>query len=455
MKKTILILVVICISYCANGQFSRTITTSQSELGFSTKDGYDLISLPNNQFLDEVGSPKLPVLTFNYVLPVEAEITGIEVLNYSKEQINGTFDIYPAQPLTVPDGSIPPPFAEPNEQIYSSSNPYPGKLTEINADNYIMGFKIVSIKIYPLEYIPISQQVYLYSSIEFAINYTLGTSNPQLPYAISKTRKQSIKDKIAILVDNDIDIDNVSTQFDNIPEDGSNVNLPIHDQYPWNLGVIPDLIVITTEGLKSAFKDNILAKKNEIGIPSVIATLEEDIIGKYEGYDLAEQIRNFILDMSINIGPNLYIILGGDVSVIPARMCDITGHNAPTDLYYSSNPGSWNSNGNNVWGEYSDNVDDYPQNIIGRIPITSENDLINYMKKVEEYRNLLYHDDITNQDINIDPGFIQNFLPIIGLVDDNDNLWAESMEVQLTPPYIPNEISRHKLYSINTSVLTN
>ncbi|MFH1252010.1 MAG: C25 family cysteine peptidase [bacterium] len=454
MKNFFLIIMALAIAFSNYGQLAGTITTNQSELTFSTKDNYDLIELSNHRFTTNIGAPQLPIKTFKYVLPVEAEVTGIEIVNFMREQVSGSYLIYPVQPVAIPDGSPPPAFVPPSGDIYNSSAPYPGQIAELTDDSYIMGYKIVSITIYPIEYIPADREVYLYTSIDFVIDYTLGTSPVQFPDCMSSFRKQAVKEKIKMLVDNDSDIESCSSQFNNIPEDASLLNLPIQEQYPWSLGVIPDYLIITTQALKQVFIDEFIKEKNKLGMPAVIATLEEDIIGKYNGCDSAEQIRKFILAITQNGGYNWYILLGGDVNLIPARLSEISTEIAPTDLYYSAVSGPWNYNGNEKFGEINDGpaggrVLDNPQNIIGRLPVRSVNDVIDYAKKLEEYETLQYYEG--NQYHNIPDEFIKNFLAIIGTSAVSNNFWAVGMEPYLIDPYVPQDINRRKLYSTDVS----
>ena len=62
LKKTIITLIVlICTSFLLIADYTGSVTTNQSELTFEQKDEYDLISLQNGYFTEEIGAPKLPV----------------------------------------------------------------------------------------------------------------------------------------------------------------------------------------------------------------------------------------------------------------------------------------------------------------------------------------------------------------------------------------------------------
>ena len=80
--------------------------------------------------------------------------------------------------------------------------------------------------------------------------------------------------------------------------------------------------------------------KTQKGIPAKVVTID-DIAANYLGCDVQEKIHNFLADVHQCYG-SLFILFGGDVNVVPARM--VPGkHNGtkidsllcyPVDLYY-------------------------------------------------------------------------------------------------------------------------
>ncbi|WP_373826652.1 C25 family cysteine peptidase [Bacteroides heparinolyticus] len=58
--------------------------------------------------------------------------------------------------------------------------------------------------------------------------------------------------------------------------------------------------------------------KTQKGIPTKVVTIE-DISANYAGNDTQERIHNFLADVYDNYG-TLYVLFGGDVNVVPARM---------------------------------------------------------------------------------------------------------------------------------------
>jgi hypothetical protein len=58
MKRICLILGVLITHLFCFADHSGTVTTSQSELNFSTRNGYDVVSFTNQIFTEEVGAPQ-------------------------------------------------------------------------------------------------------------------------------------------------------------------------------------------------------------------------------------------------------------------------------------------------------------------------------------------------------------------------------------------------------------
>lgn len=394
MKRTILLsacLLAIAISSFA--QYDGSKSYSQSDLIIDTIQGYDLVSLENCIFTDDIGAPQLPVLTVKYLIPVNAEVTGITINNQTHEIISGSYNIYPVQEEYLPNGMGPPDFVEPDSAIYSSSDPYPGVQIEIIDDGFMMAYHIVSIKLYPLEYIPAQQQLKLYTSIDFTIDYTIGECQIELPQRISQYRNELTEGFVKSQVENPYDFETTSGGALNIVNNNSGDKSLNMDFMPSLYGDIPDYIIITNELLKPEFE--VLAEwKTKKGIPTLIVTTEY-IYSEYTGVDKAEQIRKYLIDAYLQWGPSLFVLLGGDVNIIPARYGYPFGSYGikVTDLYYATVEGNWNANRNHLWGEgtvinNTDQFDTSPDLFLGRAPVDNIIQAEKFIDKVISYEKL-------------------------------------------------------------------
>jgi len=136
--------------------------------------------------------------------------------------------------------------------------------------------------------------------------------------------------------------------------------------------------VIITNSAQYGTYQPYAAWKTAKGVPALVVTVEW-IAATYPGRDLAEQIRNFIIDAADQWG-TAYVLLGGDTAVVPTRVawafdCEAGAfpdeNDLHADLYYADLDGSWDENGNGVFGEVDDDVDLYPDVLVGRAPSES------------------------------------------------------------------------------------
>ena len=132
------------------------------------------------------------------------------------------------------------------------------------------------------------------------------------------------------------------------------------------------------------------------GIPSVVVTVDT-ICTRYLGNDIQAKIHNFLLDVYRQYG-SIYVLLGGDVNVIPERMVDTMYKNGigstttflpfPSDLYYSAVQTSWDSNMNGIYGELSDINNHFPDFFLSRAPVENTQEASIFINKCDLYENL-------------------------------------------------------------------
>jgi hypothetical protein len=115
----------------------------------------------------------------------------------------------------------------------------------------------------------------------------------------------------------------------------------------------------------------------------------------YSGTSLQVKLKKCLYDYYVNKGLK-YVLLGGDDTIIPVMGCygyvsavDSTyiDNNIPTDLFYACFDGDfeWNANGNEIYGELSDNINLLPSIYLTRVPIRSETDVNAFAKKLLAY----------------------------------------------------------------------
>lgn len=133
-------------------------------------------------------------------------------------------------------------------------------------------------------------------------------------------------------------------------------------------------VIITTADLENSVSQ-LKNWKEFLGYSVKVVTISW-ISSNYQGAEIQEKIRNFLIDKYSEWGIK-YVLLVGSCDTIPMRDCypDPNTHKnnpyfmAATDYYYADLTGNWDSDGDGYFGEYSeDSMDFYPEVYVGRIP---------------------------------------------------------------------------------------
>lgn len=244
---------------------------------------YDTIVMENSSIYGKPGEPSLPAYPSYILLPKNTKIYEINVIAKGRTSLGSGYKIIPIEKSIPMIGNAIPRLSK-NEEIYSSKDPFPGKLFDKVGVYYFRGYAILVLRLYPVQYIPSTGEVFYYKEMEISIKLKDGKINPL--YRGLKKDKMEVMKK----VDN--------------PEIANTYVTKGNGEY--------ELLIITTEELKREF-EKLKKYHDENGIPTtIIKTIEE--IG-----NTPEDIRNFIRDAYKNLGIE-YVLIGGDDDVVPAKM---------------------------------------------------------------------------------------------------------------------------------------
>ncbi|MCP4145736.1 MAG: hypothetical protein GY752_10710 [bacterium] len=161
-------------------------------------------------------------------------------------------------------------------------------------------------------------------------------------------------------------------------------------------GSTVEFVIVTSELLKDQFQE-LADYKTERGIRTVVRSTEWIAENYPSAIDQQAQIRNF-LQLAYQLWGTRYVLLGGDVSVIPSRMIHNTfyppgqGTTMPVDLYYACLDGDWNADGDANMGEafisYADEgdyVDLVAELAVGRAPVSTTLQVETFVNKIISY----------------------------------------------------------------------
>lgn len=420
MKKILVSLIAILVVMNLSAQVEGTIQW-HPEIDFTYQVNGEYIEISSETgYVDEPGTPQIPYCVKTFLIPVNAQAT-IQVKSVNRKLQRKDVLLYPVQP-PIPIGGSSSSWVEPNNDIYNSSNPFPGKYAEIVSDRMDFGYHLVTVRFYPIEYIPKQRELYT-CDIAYSLNFSMlkGLVSNSIIEKQSEYLGQLDKDYIRSIIENKEMLTeitpNVKASFRkgrlgvmaNSAEKKTNSNM---DNY------LPEYLIITNEALKEKFR--ILADwKTKKGIPAIIETTEE-ISATYAGSDIQEKIRNYLIDIKRKYG-SMFVLLGGDTNVIPARVKKSRSSDnkdwVAVDFYYTCvDRGNWNQNENNIYFEpgtidFDDSKDWGVSFKLGRAPVKTLEEAEIFVNKVIHYEKA---------DLNIDYTYINNSVAADAFITKNE-----------------------------------
>lgn len=356
------------------GTIDYSVTINTNDIITQVLNNYDYVSIAGYDNIMEPGHPALPVKVFSFVLPCDAVVEDIEVINEQGGYLSGTFTIFPAQKPIPVSLTYKGEFTLPDEAIYSRNTLYPSTTIELLHEGSLSGYRIASVAVKPLRYNPSTKKLYISNHISFQIHYQGGAVTVQ---TISEAQKRLAQKRVATIVENKTDID---------------VYAPPMNRGLWDT----EYFIITDPSFVDAFAP-LKEWKTRRGVPTEIVTTSW-IYGNYTGDDNPDQVRNFIKEAADSGA--VYFLLAGQCdpehgeNYVPRRdtwcmTSGVGGYNdedtIPCDLYFSDLDRDWDNDGDGVYGEATDWVDMYSDVYVGRAPVKNTNQIENFICKVISY----------------------------------------------------------------------
>lgn len=350
------------------------VTFQSNPYSITTKsDGESLIEMENFGFILEPFHPMLPSKSFLLGLPPGATELSIKVLNSKKENIPGNFLIQAAPPFSNGNennkiGGIIQPNMK--SDIYSSTEQYPNSAFKYLGLGQMRKYYFTKIRFCPILYEPANGDLTLIKELTLEIEFNI-TENFSSELLLDTTMDSFASE----IIDNYQSIQSFYT-----PQTTEGKNRDSNWQSY-------DYVIITTDTLTDAVSP-IIGWKQSQGYTVKIITISW-ILSNYQGQDLPERIRNFLIDKYSEWNTE-YVLFVGSIASIPMRYCypnseDHT-YDVPTDYYYADLTGDWDSDGDGYYGERDeDNIDFYPEIYVGRIPFDDQTNVQNICQKTVDF----------------------------------------------------------------------
>ncbi len=332
------------------------------------KGTQQVLSFNNTLTSGIAGEPSLPYHAVNLLLPPGHEAIRISFEGFDETTLPGYFKLMPAQysrPLSDPGIPV---FIE-NEQVYRSMEIYPAIATGNLSTQYMNGYGFAQSVFTPVMYIPGNGTITYYGKVTIRIE-TRETSR-----GLQALNNLTSSDRVKISCSKNAQ------------------NPDLLSAYPDRRTTSTDyqILIITPSAFADQF-DALVQLYLPRGMKSQIATTEF-IEANSAGADMPEKIRNYITQ-EYQQNSIEHVVLGGDVEHVAFRgfYCHVQSssvyedNNIPSDIYFSSLDGNWNTNGNNLWGEIGED-DLLPEVSVGRMSFSNTTELAAMLNKTVKYQN--------------------------------------------------------------------
>jgi hypothetical protein len=378
----VLLMMILMVLLASPGQADEIMTVTvafdPAELSWDIQDGYDRPRLADCDLTGEVGAPQLPARSVQVALPANRSVARVEVIATQSHLLPGRKWISPAQPpqiLSLDAGkSQAIDFVLPDPAVYRGERPYPERVAEYTGCGQMGPVHLANLVVYPLQYLPQSQQIRFHERVELALHLREGRSRPLLRRSRTAGHRDPLLRAVQRLVLNGRDVGRF------YPRTGDGEDLD-------GAADLAEYVIITDLAFQEAFQ-TLADWKIRKGLTARVVTLQE-IDSQYSGDDRGERIRACITKAYQDWGA-VYVLLAGDTQLIPVRyayaMDSQTEYNdIPCDLYYADLDGNWNADGDDVYGEVEDGVDLFPEVFLGRAPVSTVAQAENFVRKVLTY----------------------------------------------------------------------
>jgi len=327
---------------------------------------YHIIQFPSTMQFAKAGQPVLPYHAVSLLLPPGEEAIHIEVIPEKEVQLDAFYTLYPMQHFQPISRGKSSEFVI-DQQLYNDSEIYPKTQHGSVSTHYMNGYGFAFSTITPVKYVPKTSRISYFKELRIIIHTA--------PAEEKKSNIVSVKSSTRI-----------ENKIRNIAQNQSFMSL----YSPVTRNDAFEVLLITPLQFENDF-DDLVAMYLTQGLRTEIVTVE-DINLISTGIDLQEKIRNYIKQEYQDHGIE-HVILCGDVEHVPYRgfYCEVqssslyTDDDIPSDLYYSALDGTWNDDGDNLWGEIGED-DLLPDVSVGRISFSNSTELSNVLNKSMMYQ---------------------------------------------------------------------
>ncbi len=341
----------------------------------------------------EPGDPRIPYRDVRIVLPEGRRAAGVRIVVDGLEE--GALE---AAPAIAPAPRISSGEPVPWNRLDSAGERFPAMWGELLGTSVWHGVPVATVRIYPLRLVR-EPGTAGWISFERAASFRIEVDAEADDSRRARRRRAvpgedaMVRDVLESGVVNPAAVASMPAPAIAAADEGDGFQ-PTSE--PSLEGSLVDFVVVTNEALSAEFQ-RFADYKTARGLTTVVRSVEWIGRNYPSASDLPATIRDFLIDCYERWGTR-FVLLGGDINVIPTRMIHSdfypadTGSDLPVDLYYAGLDGNWNADGDDVLGEpyrnsveTGDDADLVSELYLGRAPVCTAAEAGVFVDKVIAY----------------------------------------------------------------------
>jgi len=327
----------------------------------------------------ETGEPIMPVRDSKILLPPGEQIVSADVeLGEGILLAEGVELAAAAEPLPLGDRTDLD-----DQAAATATGAFPADQPVTVTTQRLLGYDIAVVRVFPVQYDPAGGVVTFYPSVRVTI-----TTAPALAAkGIAPRQDPTDLERVLNVVDNDT----AAAAYVAVSSaEPASENPRLGEAGPY------EYVVVTSPELAGAFQ-RLVDHKRARGVSATVVTtdlIEQTYTSPYVGEDdAAGRIRAFLSDAFAHWQTG-YVLLGGDVSHVPARQVYVQNGaysaTAASDVYYACLDGPYNATPDDRWGQDNDGtdggeVDLLPELAVGRAPVDTPAEAETFIDKTILY----------------------------------------------------------------------
>ena len=348
--------------------------------------------------------PQLHYEIVTFLVPRGSHLVGLRSRTIDPKPIPIGVPLLPATTIFDDDGNAHQPRARAAPDVARKSDAaalefdtarYPEVTAEPAGDGALHGYQLLSVRVYPMRWDAAHRTLWLAGAIELEVDLAPGGVQPLQRQRYRAEIEADARHALSSLVANPEALDTYDRAL-GVRVDSRRPGFHPSD-VPSLEGSDVDYVIVTGPALTEAWQP--LAEwKTQRGVPTVVRSTDWIQAHYRHGSDLQETVRTFLRDAYVKWGVR-WVLLGGDTDVLPARYgfsAQGQGENQsiPTDMYFACLDGSWNADGDAIFGESAvdptnlrDSTDLYAEVFVGRAPVSTVAEVARFSQKVMTYED--------------------------------------------------------------------